>query len=199
MKIWINDFLLPWFSSIQADKIIFIAGNHDFICDPSFIQTPLKNSPILDFREDILNSLLKKHKLQSKVTYLENNLTVFKGLKIYGCPDVQGCRGWAFSQAEETYIYSSIQECDILITHQPPANSLGVLQTNAIIKDFGSSELLDVITKIKPMYLFCGHIHEGDHSKHVCSHDNGQKTTMHNVSIKNEDYRIAYPPCIVEL
>lgn len=198
MREWINDCLIEWFKNIPADKIIFIAGNHDFICDAGFIQIPIKDIPQVDFEKDFLKPLLKKHNLQKKVTYLENSSTKYKGLKIYGCPDVEGCHGWAFSQANETLIYSTIPKCDILITHQPPANSLGILRQNAFERDFGSRSLLDVIKKRKPKYLFCGHIHEGDHSKIFYNHPKGKQTIMHNVSIKNEDYRIAYPPCILD-
>lgn len=199
MKQWINDNLLPWFSEIEADKIVFIAGNHDFICDESFLEIPMIDAPSISFKKDILNPLLKKHNLFKKVSYLDNNYIDYNGYKIYGCPNVEGCYGWAFSAAEITEIYRSIPKCDILLTHQPPLiGSVGCVKQKNIERDFGSYSLKNVILNKKPKYVFCGHIHEGNHEKHLLKHSNNKETQIFNVSLKNEEYNIAYKPLIID-
>lgn len=199
MKLWMEVYLIPWFMKIPAEKIVFIAGNHDFICDSSFLFYDVPGITGIDFNNEILKPLLRKNKIENKVCYLCNSSTKFKGLKIYGCPYVEGCRRWAFSQAEMRDVYDNIPKCDILITHQPPLyKNIGRTFINNVEWEFGSEGLLKVIQKRKPRYLFCGHIHDGDHIEYIYKHPDGLITEMHNCTIKNEDYRPFYPPTIVE-
>lgn len=195
MCTWLREVFIPYLSSIQAQKIIFIAGNHDFICDPYFT-----NFPYVDFVRDILNPLLRKHNIFSKVKYLQNSYTIFNNYRIYGCPYVEGCRGWAFSQADFKNVYSRITKCDILITHQPPVyNGIAHTQINNVWYELGSYSLLEVVQKKKPMLLFCGHIHGGDHSKQILTHIDSTYTTMYNVSMKDENYNMVFPPTVIEI
>lgn len=195
MCTWLREVFIPYLSSIQAQKIIFIAGNHDFICDPYFT-----NFPYVDFVRDILNPLLRKHNIFSKVKYLQNSYTIFNNYRIYGCPYVEGCIGWAFSQAEIGNIYSKIKKCDILITHQPPMyNGVGRTIVGGIEREFGSFSLLNVIQKKKPQYFFCGHIHNGDHSPQIYYHSGSEKTVIYNCAIKDEDYNPTHSILTVEI
>lgn len=195
MREWINDYLLPWFKDIQADKIIFIAGNHDFICDPVHIQTPLQDAPSITFNKDILKPSLKKHNLLHKVTYLESSFIKYKGYKVFGIPYVDGCKGWAFSQGEYRGSYNVIPKCDILVTHQPPLfDGVGRTVVKGLECEFGSWALLEAMQKRKPKYLFCGHIHDGNHALQIYNHPEGEQTKVLNCSIKNEDYNIFYSP-----
>jgi Icc-related predicted phosphoesterase len=201
MREWMNDCLLEWFKEIHADKIIFIAGNHDFVCDPNYINMGFTELQfLLSFEKDFLQPLLRKHNLTNKVKYLCNSLTVYKGYRIYGFPNVEGCRGWAFSQAEIRQSFKLIKKCDILITHQPPLyNRIGRTVVNKQDCEFGSYQLLDVIQRKRPQYLFCGHIHEGDHSKTVYNHPEGGFTEMYNCSIKDEEYNVFFKPQVVDI
>ena len=169
MREWVEDCLLHWFKEIPADKIIFIAGNHDFICDPNFYAS--LGVPDITFKKNILDQYLKNQDLTKKVVYLENSSVKYKGYKIFGTPYVEGCRGWAFSQGETKGVYKSIPKCDILITHQPPIfGRVGVTKINGVECELGSWSLTESILKNKPNYHFCGHIHEGDHVPQIYNH-----------------------------
>lgn len=201
MRQWIDELMMSWFKEIPAERIIFIAGNHDFICDDRFIEIPLLNAPTVTFQKDILNPLLKKHKLTNKVTYLDNSSVKYKGFKIYGCPNVEGCRGWAFSNPYVEDLYAKIPKCDILITHQPPLfnNIAQVRNHKNNIMDFGSYSLLCAVKKSKPKLHFCGHIHEGNHEPQQLVHSENDITTIINVSIKNEEYNLAYNQTVISI
>ena len=188
MKCWIKDSFIPWMRDIKADKIVFIAGNHDFICDPNFVYP-------CSFIEHILNPTLRNLKLTKKIKYLNCTTAIYKKYRIYGNPYVEGCKGWAFSQAQLKGAYNSIPHCDILLTHQPPLfNSVGATVVKGKHYDFGSFNLLQAITKSKPLYHFFGHVHEGNHNPSVYD-----STTLYNCSLKNEDYNVAFKPVSLEI
>lgn len=202
MEEWIKSDFIPWLKSTKANKIIFIAGNHDFICEPTTWNLGDRVYEY-DFKFDFLIPLLKEHKLIEKVEYLCNEFCFYKDYKIYGCPYVDGLTGWAFSDSEKFNGYSNIKKCDILLTHQPP--DIGGLGSTRIKKDnfykdmeFGSKLLLQKIKSIKPKLLFCGHIHNGNHNEVIIEHSNKKITKCYNVSLKNENYDIAYEPLTVE-
>lgn len=56
---------------------------------------------------------------------------------------------------------------NILVCHQPPYGCLDKVNFSGVPKDWkgkhaGSKTILDYIKKHKPLYVFCGHIHEGE-------------------------------------
>ena len=200
MREWIHDCLLPWFKEIQADKIIFIAGNHDFICDFNFIQIPLRESPSITFSKNILYPSLKRQGLLHKVSYLENSYIKYRGYKIFGTPYVDGCNGWAFSQGEIRGSYSLIPKCDILITHQPPLfGGVGRTTVDGVEYELGSWSLLEAIRDKKPKYVFCGHVHNGNHILQTYNHSDSEQTKILNCAIKDEDYQVFYSPQVIHI
>ncbi len=204
MHQWITDAFLPYLKNTPADRIIFIAGNHDFVCDDEYnfydLLFQYKNS----FKNSFIKTQLRKFGLEKKVKYLENSYTTYNKVKIYGCPYVSGCDGWAFANAQMRMSYEGIPRCDILVTHQPPRYN-GIATTELkyhgvkLKKDFGSVTLMNRILEIKPKLVFCGHIHAGDHTPQIITHSNGTETKLYNCSLKNEEYNIAYKPQIVEI
>ena len=76
-------------------------------------------------------------------------------------------------------------ECDAVclgVTLLPQASSLC---------NFGS----DMLMNASPRYLLCGHIHGGNHESVVFAEDKvGKVCEMHNFSLKNEYYKLRYPP-----
>ena len=199
MNEWMGEAFIPWLKDIPAEKIVFIAGNHDFICDSNYLDIIDDNKKV-SFKSDILNPLLRKHNITHKVKYLECSSTIYKSVRIYGCPYVEGLYGWAFSQAENLQIYRTIPKCDILITHHPPVyNSIGRSVINGLEREFGSYELMETIKNKKPKLLFCGHIHGGDHNIQVYEHLDGSKTEMYNCSIKDENYDSVFKPIVIDV
>lgn len=47
--------------------------------------------------------------------------------------------------------------CDVLVTHEPPA---GILDTARSGQHIGTRAVLDLVTRLHPRVLTCGHVHE---------------------------------------
>lgn len=47
--------------------------------------------------------------------------------------------------------------CDVLVTHEPPA---GVLDLARAGRHIGTPAVLDLVTRLRPRVLTCGHVHE---------------------------------------
>ena len=203
MHQWMVEFFFPYLQEVPAEKIVFIAGNHDFVCDDEYNFYDLLFHTKQSFKKHFFRTQLKKFKLEEKVRYLENSYTLYNRVKIYGCPYVFGCDGWAFANAQTRMSYEGIPKCDILVTHQPPRYN-GIATTEIkysgclIKKDFGSTVLMDRILEIKPKLVFCGHIHSGDHTPQIITHADNTETKLYNCSLKNEEYNVAFKPQIVE-
>lgn len=129
-----------WFSSLNYQHKICIAGNHDFL-----------------FQEySLVQAFIPKN-----VTYLFDNIFELKGKIIYGTPWQPWFGGWAFNKSEfelEQYYSRIPEETDILITHCPPRN---ILDENVMGEKCGSSSLLERVLQLKELKLHVfGHIHE---------------------------------------
>ena len=186
-KKWIQKTFINWINKYSDTEFVIIPGNHDLCLDPT------KTANIY-------------HDLDWNIIWPDNchllidqEITV-KGLRIYGTPWVPIINyRWAFEVENDVLKekFSKIPEnLDILITHSPPripGNNIDFsLQTYN--GPFGSPELANEIMLKHPRYLFCGHIHTGEHTM---TEFEGCK--MFNVSRLNEDYCIAYEPRIIEI
>lgn len=199
MKQWIEHIFIPYLQEIPVNKIVLIAGNHDFICDYYHINSFMLNVPRINFNRDIFIPILRKHKLTKKISYLENSILKYCDLKIYGCPYVENLSGWAFSNASSNQ-FNLIKKCDILLTHQPPlVNNIGSLFYNERKYEFGSICLLDRIKQIKPRINLCGHIHDGSHELFKMRLCSDYDSLFMNVSIKNNDCEINHTPFMLEI
>lgn len=181
---WWNSMFIPWMKELDTNHIIIIPGNHDFICTHSF------------FRDDIDN-LLKRHSMSDKIHYLCFDSIIIDGKKFYGNPNSESLSWWAFSkQYSQTYEFDD--DTDILITHQPPrfGNVGFVMRFN---KELGSVDLRNEILRSNISLNICGHIHTGDHNTIPVILNNGKGAIIKNVSILDEDYRVAYEPAIIEI
>ena len=187
MMDWIEYEFCEWLKNLDCDKFIFIAGNHDFVCTkPEFKEN---FETVIDFAG-----------LSEKVVYLENESYIYNGVKFFGCP-YSDIFGWAFSMCDvdtdTNKGYKGIEtDCDVVLVHQAPdINNVGTSDfQKPWARNFGSYSLLKVIEEKQPKYVFCGHIHSGNHEKTIF--DN---TTIYNTSLKNEDYMIAYLPLTIEI
>lgn len=180
-KKWVENEFIPFLNRFPQTQFCIVPGNHDMIMD----------SKITMLYPDF-NFVVKwpKH-----VHILNNEIIKIKGLKIYGTPQVPIISyRWAF-ETESTMLkeyFSRIPEgLDILITHTPPHIEdrcwIDCSLQFGGVKSFGSSELTEEILKKKPKYVFCGHIHTGDHKEfHFCN------SIIYNVSRLDENYMIGY-------
>ena len=127
------------------------------------------------------------------------------GLRVYGTPWVPFINGrWAFeanAEIRERQWFDCIPSgTDILVAHSPPlVDGLDVdvsLQfPTQRRRHCGSRALADAIDRVAPSLCVFGHIHSGDHRLHTLP--NG--TALRNVSVLDEDYRMAYQPAIIDV
>ena len=58
--------------------------------------------------------------------------------------------------------------------------------------DYSNKVLGDIVREKKPKYMFCGHVHSGDHEL-----KNYDGINCANVSLLDEEYRVYYKPLTV--
>jgi len=185
---WFESEFFDYVRSVNADKVILIAGNHDFMFEY--------------FDKTFLLSEIKNHSLDDKLIYLQDDTYEYGGEKFYGTPWIADLRNWAFYAKDLDEKFSHIQpDTTILITHMPPrVGSVGSSYPFAEFqgyrpeRNFGSYALANRILELPNLKLnFCGHVHTGTHG--------GVKygnCKIYNVSIKNEDYEKVYNQTYVD-
>lgn len=187
MRKWlINEFKL-WCESLPSNKVYFIAGNHDELCesDPAFM---LNNFP-----------------LSKKVTYLWQSGCTYHSIdgndyKIWGTPYCQIFGNWSFMESDDKLkkLYSEIpRELDILLCHDQPYGYGDILLEEIswnTKEHIGNKELYEAVMRTQPNYMFVGHLHSTDHG---CIQI--QKTKRYNTSIMSERYEPIYFPRYLEI
>ena len=176
---WIECNFIPQINNLPCKKVFLVAGNHDFV-----------------FEDDkYFNKIMELFKERCpKLTYLENEFSTYEDLVIFGSPDVIGPEGWAFWDEKLLRIksnYKKIPLVDIAIFHQPLWHHENgtVLQYGYSRANYGSLILDNIVNERKPLLVFTGHVHSGNHNI-VKVND---RTSVVNVSIKNESYVVEYP------
>jgi Icc-related predicted phosphoesterase len=166
---WMRKYFFPFLNELPAKHIVWIAGNHDFVCEvPGFKR-------IADEAGDHIH-------------YIQDEVIDIDGVTIYGSPWVPNLPNWAFhGDANKFQILSqTIPETDILLLHGPPNGILDqVWSGDSVGSPFYSSMLQYRIT---PKHVVFGHIHEA-HGELTIG-----ETTFHNVSYLDDDYRPRYLP-----
>ena len=194
---WIIYDFIPWIKSLpfkdDNSKVIMIWGNHDFIGENITNETRSELMHLTDNRLVILNFEEYIYK------YLDENDGDYKELKIFGSPYCETFGNWAFMRDLDKLekIYDCMPDnIDILITHDAPTlGNLGLIQEGKYAGTMAGNKALDnIIMKQKPKYVFCGHIHTGNHELNYV-----EGITMCNVSIKNEFYQAVYDILEIEL
>lgn len=138
--------LVTWLESLSYDKIIVIAGNHDGFIESNGWQW----------------------KDTSKIEYLQDSGTEFKGFKIWGTPWTPEFCNWHFmlprNSAEIGAKWVMIpDDTDILVTHGPAWSVLDSASRGASkLNRVGCQKLYEhVYDRVKPKLHVFGHIHEG--------------------------------------
>jgi Icc-related predicted phosphoesterase len=184
---WIETDFKYWLRDIEAKKKIFIAGNHDFV---------FQKRPNFGYR-------LRQGDYPA--TYLEDSITEYEGLKIYGSPWTNYFYDWAFNLYEQDLKekWKLIPNgTDIIVTHGPP-RGFGDLAPRTITDEneeqwpagehVGSISLLEKIDEIKPRLVVYGHIHSG-----YGVYSFGE-TMICNASLLNEKYELQNKPIVVSV
>jgi Icc-related predicted phosphoesterase len=168
---WLKTTFDRWLADIPAERVIGIAGNHDFV----FEHRP-------HIRDAIRNWV-----------YLEDSGITFRGLKIWGSPWQPRFGDWAFNLdepelAKRWALFSD--DTDILVLHGPPFG-YGDLTIDG--HHAGSPSLLGRLEAIKPKLAVYGHIHEA-RGIHCPRADSPASEVWANVSIVNERYEPVHEP-----
>lgn len=192
-KEWLKSEFAYWALNWPSNKLYFIAGNHDFVFDGHW--TPNETIELNRITDD------KLIYLPGNVTkeYIDSEGNVHK---IFGTPYCHIFGNWAFMHSDEYLeeLYDPIPDnCEIVISHDAAdINNLGLVPPNKWHPDrsvnAGNVILAKFIKERKPMFYFCGHIHEGNHQ--VTTIDG---TTMANTSILNDDYHFHYEPLYLNI
>ncbi len=184
---------VPWTNSINCDKVIFIAGNHDWL-----FHDLLEKNHKLDW--EIEELLLTSHLDTTKIKYLCDNEYIYKDIKFYGTPWIPDLKKWAFyadSEKLKEKFHKIPNNTDVLLTHTPPKieNCGKVLQKCwNYNRDFGCKELAEEYSRINPTWHLFGHVHSGEHNITKLNNSN-----LVNVSLLDENYAITYKPFIFEV
>ena len=184
---WLKTFFIPWCTDLPCEKVIFIAGNHDFV----FMEHPER-----------VRDLLKD---QDKVIYLECETYEYQGKVIYGTPLCKKFYNWAFmslslKDQQERYKrhLEVIGKIDIIMSHDCPYGIADVLLQKdcwwANGEHIGNKALRWFVDKAKPELVLEGHLHSCEHGKTIHG-----DTAVYNVSLLNEDYMMVYKPHYIEL
>lgn len=182
---WLKTFFIPWCTNLPCEKVVFIAGNHDFV----FMEHPER-----------IRDLLKG---QDKVIYLECETYEYKGKVIYGTPMCKKFYNWAFMPPQEDQKeryqrhLEAVGKIDIILCHDCPYGIADILlQKDCRWADgshIGNKALRWFVDEAKPDFVFEGHLHSCEHGKTM----NGN-TAVYNVSLLNEDYNMVYKPLYIE-
>ena len=179
---WLKTFFIPWCNNLPCEKVVFVAGNHDF-----FFQR----------HDDRVRKALEG---QDKIVYLNCEYYEYKGKVIYGTPWCKPFGNWAFMETieESEERYKDVKHFDILISHDAPYGISDVLlQKDCWWADgthIGNHALRELVDKVKPQLVCQGHLHSCQHEKTM--HDN---TEVYCVSLLNENYEMVYEPLYIEI
>lgn len=169
----VEDFM-RWFSGLDYQYKIFIAGNHDFFFEG---ETPKSIQRFLN----------------ENTFYLHSSSVEIEGLKIWGSPYTPTFFNWAFNAdrgKEIAKMWNGIPaDTDILVTHGPP---FGILDKTTAADNVGCEELWEKVNKIKPKYHLFGHIHEAS------GIFNTAETIFINGSVLNERYEMVNSPIVFD-
>lgn len=183
---WFKTVFIPWCNDLPCEKVVFIAGNHDF-----FLMRHL----------DRMRLMLKD---QDKIVYLDGEIFEYKGKVIFGTPWCKPFGRWAFMESyeEQDKRYARyleiIGKVDIVLSHDAPYGvSDIILQEDCWWADgthIGNQSLKKFLEAAKPTLNIHGHLHTTNHNVEKLG-----DTDVYCVSILDENYEIAFEPQYFEL
>lgn len=184
---WVNTMFNPWLDSLPFDKdhIALVAGNHDFVFQDG---------------QHLIDDL--------NCQYLQGDVAMIDGLKVYGYPYCPKLSRWAFYRDDEGMEDAAKKipdDTDILLTHCPPYSILDEI-LNGPYKSYEQNDKFLGCRKLKKrlndlpdlkLHVF-GHIHTS-HKVQFPSGLSKHKTVSVNASIMDDWYHPIYDIITVEI
>lgn len=162
---------LDWFTELDYDYKVFIAGNHDWF-----------------FEKEESHELVPDN-----IIYLNDSGAMVQDKYFWGSPVQPTFHNWAFNRERGDEInehWNLIPNTvDVLITHGPPL----VLDITTRGDEVGCHDLQEAIDRVNPILHVFGHIHES----YGIVRD--IETTYINASQLDERYQLANKPIVFEL
>ena len=185
---WFDERARPWLGAAPATHRILTWGNHDW-CGQAFR---------FDADSPGVSAPTSLQILVDEFTSVPSAGAAGRALSIWASPWSRQFMHWAFmkSRAELAQLYDAIPDgIDILVSHQPPYGygDTAVDEASGEVEHLGSSELLAAIERIRPRLVICGHVHSG-----YGRFEHGP-TTIYNVSVVNEQYRLVRPATVIDV
>ena len=169
---WLEDELAPWLHRLEAETVIGIAGNHDFIAEADAA---------------LMHSL--------PWTYLCDETVTTGSLTVHGSPWTPTFGQWAFMEDDDALErrWARIpDDVDLLVTHGPPLGHGDLIVNGA---RGGSATLLARLEELSQLRLHVfGHIHEAGGNRTRVGH-----ADLVNVSHVDFDYRPVRGATLFEL
>lgn len=185
-KEWVENEFVEWILSLPFknvwSKVVMTPGNHDIVFERWNENDYQRISMLTNGRLIILRN--KEYRFD----YIDDGSNMPSYLKIFGTPYCQIFGNWAFmrSDAKLKKKFAEIPEdLDVLITHSAPdIEGYGYIDWGTPYKrNAGCPILAAAIKEKQPQYVFCGHIHSGNHKLQVVD-----GTAIANVSYVDEAY-----------
>ena len=163
---------IGWYKNQPAQKKLLISGNIDFLAEKE---------------PDLISEMCQ----QNGIIYLQNDLYVYNGIKIYGTPytlSKSGAFGRSEQRLEATYDKIPL-DTDILICHGPAQGVLDLCSRGRV----GSVNLREQIDTIRPKVFLFGQVHINGNTTLEYRFRKAPRvyTRCFNVSICNEDNKVA--------
>lgn len=176
---WYFEVFEPWIETVPCKYVVMVPGNHDYYFEKLYKENHLRNIAT------------------QKLKVLCNNAMKLEGLTLYGTPNTLPPKhNFAFCQDSEALkeTFQKIpNQLDILISHAAPYE-VGRLAGVEDGLDVGSPELTEALKTRKIKYVFCGHIHHGNHKRVKW---NGMQ--LYNVARCNNQKEVCYPLLTLEI
>lgn len=173
-----------WLGSLPHTHILMTWGNHD--------KRAAKNTHEA--------ALAVRRAADREVHILVNESVTIDGKIFHGAPYSNPFCGWPFmpTEGEQFNLYRAIpDDADVVFNHGPP---LGYGDRVVDGQHVGSLALRDRLWHVRPSLVFCGHIHEA-YGRYDVGHTPFavNETTVYNVSVLDEKYRVTNPCTVVDL
>ena len=164
--------LAEWMEELDYGCKIVVAGNHDNILE----------------KDPTSASYFKMH----GINYLLDSGIEYEGVKFFGTPWQVPFWG-SFNLPDESILkkLDSCHECDVFISHSPPAT---ILDSNSLGRATGSYGILSAVERLEPKVHCFGHCH---HTAPACV-DIGE-TCFINAAVVGKDYKLVNPPTVYEI